>query len=156
MSEDKKSTMDGFALAMSAISIGLYVFYVEPLNDIGPVNLSFYFGLVLVAFGVGALLMEISNIIQKDSGSFSDIGMAVILSIPIFIGWRLIKYYDWVNNFTVSILLFISLFALYGLYRGIFTMITFSVDKKHNKKDITMILLRAIPIVVSIVALFFK
>lgn len=156
LSKDKKNTMDGFAVAMSAISIGLFVFYVEPLNDIGPVNLSFYSGIVLVGFGIGALLMEISNIIKEDSGSFTDIGMAVILSIPLFIGWRIIKYYDWVNNFTVSILLFISLFVFYGLYRGIFTMITFTTDKKRNKKDITMILLRVIPIVISIVALILK
>lgn len=134
MSKDKKSTMDGFALAMSAISIGLFVFYAEPLNDIGLVNLSFYSGIVLVVFGIGALLMEIGNIMQEDSGSFSDIGIAVILSIP----------------------LFISVFVFYGLYRGIFTMIAFTVDKKRNKKDITMILLRAIPIVISIVALFLK
>lgn len=156
MSESKKHTMDGFALAMSAISIGLFVFYVEPLNDIGLVNISFYSGIVVVCFGVGALLMEISNIIQEDSGSFSDIGLAVILSVPLFLGWRIIKYYDWINNFTVSILLFISLFICYGLYRGIFTMITFTVDKQRDKKDIAMILLRAIPIVISIVALFLK
>ena len=156
MSEGRKITMDGFALAISAISIGLFVFYVEPLNNIGLVNISFYSGIVLVGFGVGALLMGISNIIQEDSRSFSYIGLAVILSIPLFLGWRISKYYDWVNNFTVSILLFISLFAFYGLYRGSFTMITFTVDKKRDKKDITMILLRAIPIVISIVALFLK
>ena len=141
---------------MSLITVGLFIYYFEPLNDLGVMNISFYIGIIVSGFGIIGLLFEVEKIAQINDSFFSDFGTSLILLVLVFIGWRSLNHYNWINNFTVLILLLISVLMFFGLYRGIFTLLTFTVSEGRNKKDLFKLLLRIVPIIISIIALFMK
>lgn len=127
-------TIDGFSLALSLITIGFFSLYFEPFNDVFGMNISYYVGMFLIIVGTIGLLVEISNFINKDRGG-SDLSASIFISIIIYISWKILDYLNWLNNITITILMILGLFLVYGLYRGTALVFSYLVSNFQKKKN---------------------
>jgi len=159
LSKEKDNGVDGYSLALAFISIGFISIYFEPFNSIWHINTSIVIGGSLIFIGLTGLVIEISKILKKDKEDvkvLSNLGPAFFLIGVIYVTWVLMKYLDWINNFTLTLLMFLALLVSYGFFRGLALLFKYVFSNSRNKMEIYEVLLRVIPILVSIIALFFK
>lgn len=157
---DDNKSLNGYSLILAFLFIGLFSIFYEPFNSAGTLNISFIAGYAIVFIAIIALAVEINNILTvvEDNKSLrlSDLSVAIFLVGVIYFSWKLLNYLDWINNYTITLLMFIALLATYGLFRSIILIFKYIFLNSEGKNRIFELLLRVMPIIISIIALFLK
>lgn len=151
--DKKNDSNSSYSLAFAMITIAgiIYILPEEYLFDWSKnlVTVILMISSVFFAFSVEKVL--------GDKGIFNNFGVAMLLFYMIYGIVLALEKFSWLNEWSVLIILILSIFPMFGFFEGLFSLINFIKENmKTNKGKLLELSLKMIPAFLPVVNLILK
>ncbi|WCG06107.1 hypothetical protein PML89_09725 (plasmid) [Vagococcus lutrae] len=152
--KDNKDIAESYALGLALIAVAVTIFLIP---DEYKFLWSNTFSMICLMLASVGFAFSIQKTMANAKDTWDNLGTSLIIFYVVYGIILLLLKFNLLNPYSTSLLLFISLFAFFGFFKGITNLIIYLFKNfKNNKTNFFEILLKLIPIFLPVISLILQ